>query len=263
MLAQQRAQQVQSPEYITSPQDFAPALISYSRSLPVHGGTVADPPYPTNRWELCSGEPGGYSWLALLIVVSTAKSFPQKLLALIVRDYLEQLDSGCSVVKDILGAKVRQFVNRWAWYNFYLSSSISCSWTYSRNWLLTTLLGMVRSLCWMRLSASERDFKHPIKSSFVVGMDVLGLLTPVLRGVTWVFNMMYTSEEMRSLSSGPWTCLCLINGDKWWLSREFFWTTVYVIKKNPFLSDLKVKNLQICPASLMLETRLYIYRGSY
>lgn len=52
-----------------------------------------------------SGEPGGYSWLALLIVVSTAKSFPQKLLALIVRDYLEQLDSGCSVVKDILGAK--------------------------------------------------------------------------------------------------------------------------------------------------------------
>lgn len=36
----------------------------------------------------------------------------------------------------------------------------------------------------MRLSASERDFKHPIKSSFVVGMDVLGLLTPVLRGVT-------------------------------------------------------------------------------
>ncbi|KAM7022056.1 BMP-2-inducible protein kinase [Passerculus sandwichensis] len=49
MLAQQRAQQVQSPEYITSPQDFAPALISYPRSLPVHGGTVADPPYPTNR----------------------------------------------------------------------------------------------------------------------------------------------------------------------------------------------------------------------
>ncbi|XP_039921231.1 BMP-2-inducible protein kinase isoform X3 [Hirundo rustica] len=49
MLAQQRAQQVQSPEYITSPQDLAPALISYPRSLPVHGGTVADPPYPTNR----------------------------------------------------------------------------------------------------------------------------------------------------------------------------------------------------------------------
>uniref|UniRef100_A0A8C5UDB6 non-specific serine/threonine protein kinase n=1 Tax=Malurus cyaneus samueli TaxID=2593467 RepID=A0A8C5UDB6_9PASS len=49
MLAQQRAQHVQSPEYITSPQDFAPALISYPRSLSVHGGTVADPPYPTNR----------------------------------------------------------------------------------------------------------------------------------------------------------------------------------------------------------------------
>ncbi|KAM4781693.1 BMP-2-inducible protein kinase isoform 2-T2 [Cyanocitta cristata] len=49
MLAQQRAQQVQSPEYITSPQDFAPALISYPRSLPVHSGTVADLPYPTNR----------------------------------------------------------------------------------------------------------------------------------------------------------------------------------------------------------------------
>lgn len=101
------------------------------------------------------------------------------------------------------------------------------------------------------------------QTPFVVGIDVLGLLTPVLRGVTWVFNMMYTSEEMQSLSSGPWICLCLINGDKWWLSHEFFWTTVYVIKKPPFLSDLKVKNLQICPASLMLETRLYIYRGSY
>lgn len=52
-----------------------------------------------------SAEPGGYSWLTLLIVVSTGKSFSQKLLALIVRDYLEQLDSGCSVVKDILGAE--------------------------------------------------------------------------------------------------------------------------------------------------------------
>ncbi|KAM4900148.1 BMP-2-inducible protein kinase isoform 2-T2 [Sylvia borin] len=49
MQAQQRAQQVQSPEYITSPQDLAPALISYPSSLPVHGGRVADPPYPTNR----------------------------------------------------------------------------------------------------------------------------------------------------------------------------------------------------------------------
>lgn len=103
VLAQQRAQQVQSPEYITSPQDFAPALISYPRSLPVHVGTVADPPYPTNRWEF-----GSYSWLTLLIVVSTAKSFSWNLIALVLRDDLEQLDSGCSVVKDILGGKVRQ-----------------------------------------------------------------------------------------------------------------------------------------------------------
>ncbi|XP_027758002.1 BMP-2-inducible protein kinase [Empidonax traillii] len=49
MLAQQRSQQAQSPEYITSPQDFAPALISYPGSLPVHPGTLADPPYPTSR----------------------------------------------------------------------------------------------------------------------------------------------------------------------------------------------------------------------
>ncbi|KFW85454.1 BMP-2-inducible protein kinase, partial [Manacus vitellinus] len=49
MLAQQRSQQAQSPEYITSPQDFAPALISYPGSLPVHAGTLADPPHPTSR----------------------------------------------------------------------------------------------------------------------------------------------------------------------------------------------------------------------
>ncbi|XP_050176584.1 BMP-2-inducible protein kinase isoform X2 [Myiozetetes cayanensis] len=49
MLAQQRSQQAQSPEYITSPQEFAPALISYPGSLPVHAGTLADPPYPTSR----------------------------------------------------------------------------------------------------------------------------------------------------------------------------------------------------------------------
>lgn len=105
MLAQQRAQQVQSPEYITSPQDLAPALISSPRSLPVHGGRVADPPYPTNRWELWLS----WAWGLLVayitsFVVSTARSFSQKLLALVVRDYLE-LDSGCSVIKDILGAK--------------------------------------------------------------------------------------------------------------------------------------------------------------
>ncbi|NXM70890.1 BMP2K kinase, partial [Serilophus lunatus] len=49
MLAQQRSQPAQSPEYIPSPQDFAPALISYPGSLPVHTGTVADPPFPTSR----------------------------------------------------------------------------------------------------------------------------------------------------------------------------------------------------------------------
>ncbi|KFQ19305.1 BMP-2-inducible protein kinase, partial [Merops nubicus] len=51
MLAQQqqRSQQAQSPEYITSPQDFSPAFISYPGSVPVHAGTVADPPYPASR----------------------------------------------------------------------------------------------------------------------------------------------------------------------------------------------------------------------
>ncbi|KFZ63990.1 BMP-2-inducible protein kinase, partial [Podiceps cristatus] len=51
MLAQQQqqSQQAQSPEYITSPQDVSPALISYPGSLPVHAGTVADSPYPASR----------------------------------------------------------------------------------------------------------------------------------------------------------------------------------------------------------------------
>ncbi|KFR00927.1 BMP-2-inducible protein kinase, partial [Nipponia nippon] len=51
MLAQQqqRSQQARSPEYIASPQDFSPALISYPGSLPVHAGTVADSPYPASR----------------------------------------------------------------------------------------------------------------------------------------------------------------------------------------------------------------------
>ncbi|KFW91678.1 BMP-2-inducible protein kinase, partial [Phalacrocorax carbo] len=51
MLAQQqqRSQQAHSPEYITSPQDFSPALISYPGSLPVHAGTVADSPYSASR----------------------------------------------------------------------------------------------------------------------------------------------------------------------------------------------------------------------
>ncbi|NWS72873.1 BMP2K kinase, partial [Crotophaga sulcirostris] len=45
---QQRLQQAQSPEYITSPQDFSPALISYPGSLLVHTGTVADSPCPAS-----------------------------------------------------------------------------------------------------------------------------------------------------------------------------------------------------------------------
>ncbi|XP_067413186.1 BMP-2-inducible protein kinase isoform X2 [Emydura macquarii macquarii] len=46
---QQQPQQPQSPEYFTSPQEFSPALISYSASLPAHGGAVIDPPYTANR----------------------------------------------------------------------------------------------------------------------------------------------------------------------------------------------------------------------
>ncbi|KAM9579883.1 BMP-2-inducible protein kinase isoform 4-T5 [Guaruba guarouba] len=46
---QQRLQQAQSPEYIASPQDFSPALISYPGSLPVCAGTVAGSPYPVSR----------------------------------------------------------------------------------------------------------------------------------------------------------------------------------------------------------------------
>ncbi|KFO93113.1 BMP-2-inducible protein kinase, partial [Buceros rhinoceros silvestris] len=59
MLAQQqqRSQQAQSPEYITSPQDFSPALISYPGPLPVHAGTVAEPPYPARRQVVFSGIP--------------------------------------------------------------------------------------------------------------------------------------------------------------------------------------------------------------
>ncbi|XP_042726324.1 BMP-2-inducible protein kinase isoform X2 [Lagopus leucura] len=58
MLAQQqqRSQQVQSPEYVPSLQDFSPALISYSTSLPVHAGTVADSPYTANRSGIIDAE---------------------------------------------------------------------------------------------------------------------------------------------------------------------------------------------------------------
>ncbi|KYO26554.1 hypothetical protein Y1Q_0002175 [Alligator mississippiensis] len=47
ILAQQ--QQSQSPEYLTSPQEFSPALISYSTSLPTCVGAVMDSPYTTSR----------------------------------------------------------------------------------------------------------------------------------------------------------------------------------------------------------------------
>ncbi|XP_072190929.1 BMP-2-inducible protein kinase isoform X2 [Excalfactoria chinensis] len=58
MLAQQqqRSQQVQSPEYAPSLQDFSPALISYSASLPVHAGTVADSPYAPSRSGIVDAE---------------------------------------------------------------------------------------------------------------------------------------------------------------------------------------------------------------
>ncbi|NWV00475.1 BMP2K kinase, partial [Upupa epops] len=46
---QQRSQQTQSPEYITSSQDFSPTLISYPGSLPVHAGAMAESPYPESR----------------------------------------------------------------------------------------------------------------------------------------------------------------------------------------------------------------------
>ena len=155
MLAQQqlRSRQAQSPEYITSPQDFSPALISYPGSLPVHAGTVADSPYPASRqvfWHRCTQVlPPTF-----LIVMSTAESFPQKLLASIVMHYLKELDSCCLVVKDILGGGWNtEIVNRWAWYNFLknLSSIFSSSWIYSRSWLLTTSLKLVSGLCWMSL----------------------------------------------------------------------------------------------------------------
>ncbi|NWX89925.1 BMP2K kinase, partial [Nothoprocta pentlandii] len=46
---QQQSKQAPSPEYITSPQDFSPALISYPASLPVHVGTVVDSAYTASR----------------------------------------------------------------------------------------------------------------------------------------------------------------------------------------------------------------------
>uniref|UniRef100_A0A8C0TIF1 Protein kinase domain-containing protein n=1 Tax=Canis lupus familiaris TaxID=9615 RepID=A0A8C0TIF1_CANLF len=50
MLVQhQQSQQQASPEYLTSPQEFAPALVSYTSSLPAQVGTLVDSSYSANR----------------------------------------------------------------------------------------------------------------------------------------------------------------------------------------------------------------------
>lgn len=48
MLAHQQSQQPASPEYLTSPQEFAPASVSYASSLPAQG-TLLDSSYSANR----------------------------------------------------------------------------------------------------------------------------------------------------------------------------------------------------------------------
>lgn len=81
---------------------------------------------------------------------------------------------------------------------------------------------------------SERSFKHPVERSFVVGLDVLGLPAAVLRGVTRVCNMKYTSEEIQSLGNGPLTCLSIINV----INDDY---CVNSCQQIPFFSDLKIK----------------------
>ncbi|KAB0402652.1 hypothetical protein E2I00_008447 [Balaenoptera physalus] len=50
MLAQhQQSRQQASPEYLTSPQEFSPALVSYTSSLPAQVGTIMDSSYSANR----------------------------------------------------------------------------------------------------------------------------------------------------------------------------------------------------------------------
>lgn len=50
MLAQHQQSQPQaSPEYLTSPQEFSPALVSYSSSLPAQVGPMMDSSYSANR----------------------------------------------------------------------------------------------------------------------------------------------------------------------------------------------------------------------
>ncbi|XP_057582090.1 BMP-2-inducible protein kinase isoform X2 [Hippopotamus amphibius kiboko] len=50
MLAQhQQSQQQASPEYLTSPREFSPALVSYTSSLPAQVGTIVDSSYSASR----------------------------------------------------------------------------------------------------------------------------------------------------------------------------------------------------------------------
>ncbi|XP_068398880.1 BMP-2-inducible protein kinase isoform X1 [Eschrichtius robustus] len=50
MLAQhQQSRQQASPEYLTSPQEFSPAVASYTSSLPAQVGTIMDSSYSANR----------------------------------------------------------------------------------------------------------------------------------------------------------------------------------------------------------------------
>nr|XP_010967703.1 PREDICTED: BMP-2-inducible protein kinase [Camelus bactrianus] len=49
MLAQHQSSQQASPEYLTSPQEFPPALVAYTSSLPAQVGTIMDSSYGANR----------------------------------------------------------------------------------------------------------------------------------------------------------------------------------------------------------------------
>ncbi|KAK2501693.1 hypothetical protein MC885_007107 [Smutsia gigantea] len=49
MLAQLQSQQQTSPEYLTSPQEFSPALVSYTSPLPAQVGTIMDSSFGANR----------------------------------------------------------------------------------------------------------------------------------------------------------------------------------------------------------------------
>lgn len=45
----QQPRQQASPEYLTSPQEFSPALVSYASSLPAQLGAMVDSSYGANR----------------------------------------------------------------------------------------------------------------------------------------------------------------------------------------------------------------------